>query len=150
MSITSFSQFRNTKLAEEAEGYPAFNPGVAINHKDTKNIVVGASLNRSFSTNDGGATWNESVLTSPDGGGNPVVVSDQKGQMFYFHKTDPGGKGNGSDAWLDHIICQKSGGRRQDLGCGRFLWQQSSKRSGPLFSSGESQKISVVHDVDTI
>ncbi len=108
--ITASAQFKNIKLAEEAEGFvPPLDPSITINHKKPGNIVAGIGLNRSVYSLDSGRTWIESILTSPFGVfGNPSVISDAKGDIYFFHRADPGGLGPGNDAWLDRIVCQKS------------------------------------------
>lgn len=58
-------------------------------------------------TNDGGQIWNASELKSPLGE-NPVVISNSKGNLFYFHLTDPSGEGKSDEGTLDRIICQTS------------------------------------------
>jgi hypothetical protein len=114
------AQFKNIKLAEQADGvYPPVEPSIAINRKDPANIVAGVVLNRSIYTKDAGLTWNETQLTSPFGVfGDPALISDSKGHMYFFHLADPSGKGRSQDEWLDRIVCQKStdGGATWDEG----------------------------------
>lgn len=107
---TAFGQFRNIKLAEEKEGvYPPVEPSITINKKNPKNIVAGVVLDRAFYTLDGGETWSESKLESSYGVfGDPSLVSDIKGDIYYFHLADPSKQGRSNDAWLDRIVCQKS------------------------------------------
>ncbi len=106
----SFSQFKNIKLAEEKSGtYPPVEPSIAINKKNPKNIVAGIVLDRAVYTNDGGTTWNETQLKSPFGVyGDPALISDHKGHIYYFHLSDPNGKGDSDEGWLDRIVCQES------------------------------------------
>ncbi|MGC4020633.1 MAG: sialidase family protein [Cyclobacteriaceae bacterium] len=110
LSQNSFSQFKNIKLAEQDDkSFPPVDPSIAINKTDPNNIVVGVSLNRVISTQDGGKSWKEAQLQSPFGVfGNPAVLSNSKGNLFYFHLADPSGKGRSNDAWLDRIVCQMS------------------------------------------
>jgi hypothetical protein len=110
VSLHSFSQFKNIKLAEQDDqSYPPVEPSIAINKTNIKNIVAGVVLNRLIITNDGGATWKTSELKSPFGVyGDPAVISNSKGHLFYFHLADPSGKGRGDDAWLDRIVCHSS------------------------------------------
>jgi hypothetical protein len=114
------AQFKNIKLAEQVDGaYPPLEPSIAINHRDANNIVAGVVLDRAIYTKDGGLTWKESKLTSPFGVyGDPAVISDSKGDMYYFHLSDASGKGRSHDEWLDRIVCQRSedGGATWDEG----------------------------------
>src|SRR6478609_7159437 len=106
-----FAQFKNIKLTElSGEVFPPAGPSIAINHKNPDNIVAGVEKDRAFYTKDGGASWFESKLESQFGmGGYPTVISDSKGGLFFFHLSDPNGKGKTDDSWSDRIICQKSG-----------------------------------------
>ncbi|MBS1488705.1 MAG: exo-alpha-sialidase [Bacteroidetes bacterium] len=110
ISVISFSQFKNIKIAEQADGlYPPVEPSIAINKSNPKNIVAGIVLNRVATSQDGGATWNTTELKSPFGVyGDPALISNHKGSLFYFHLSDPSGKGNTDEAWLDRIVCQRS------------------------------------------
>jgi hypothetical protein len=110
VSLSVSGQFKNIKLAEQKEGvYPPVEPSITINKKNPKNIVAGIVLDRAVYTLDGGETWNESILKSPFGVfGDPAVISDSKGDIYYFHLADPSGKGRGDEAWLDRIVVQKS------------------------------------------
>jgi len=107
----TFSQFKNIKLAEQLEDgrYPPVEPSIAINKSNPQNIVAGIVLDRVVTTTDGGSTWMDSKLNSPFGVyGDPAVISNSKGNFFYFHLADPSGKGQSEDAWLDRIVCQES------------------------------------------
>ena len=105
-----FSQFKNIVLSDQSEGkYPPLEPSVVINPNNPKNIVVGIALDRAVYTTDGGLTWKESILKSAYGVfGDPALTADSKGNIYYFHLTDPSYKGRSSDEWLDRISCQKS------------------------------------------
>lgn len=98
-------QFKNVLL--DADG--GTEPSIAINHDDPKIIVAGAAPHFTYRTIDGGATWEKSTLTSTFGlAGDPAVVSDFKGNFFYFHLADP--KGNKqSEEFLDRMVVQESG-----------------------------------------
>jgi len=108
--VTVFGQFKNIKLAEQVEGvYPPVEPSITINKKNPKNIVAGVVLDRAIYSLDGGETWSESKLESSYGVyGDPALISDLKGDLYYFHLADPSGQGRNNEAWLDRIVCQKS------------------------------------------
>ena len=110
IGLTASAQMNNIKLAELAEGtyFPA-GVSVAINHKDQKNLVAAFGVNHILYTLDGGKTWKESKPASPFGSaGDPTLISDSKGNFYYFHLSDPGGKGRDDAGWLDRIVCQTS------------------------------------------
>jgi hypothetical protein len=120
VSIGATGQFKNIKLAEQVDGvYPPLEPSIAINKKNPKNIVAGVVLDRAIYTNDSGATWAETKLESPYGVyGDPAVISDSKGDFYFFHLADPSKQGRSNDEWLDRIVCQKStdGGKTWSTG----------------------------------
>lgn len=104
------AQFKNIKLADlTGEIHPPSGPSIAINRKNADNIIASVGKDRAFHTKDGGVNWTESKIQSPFGvGGYPTVLSDSKGELYYFHLTDPSGKGESDEAWLDGVVCQKS------------------------------------------
>jgi hypothetical protein len=119
-SSPAWGQFKNIKLAEQVDGiYPPVEPSITINRKNPKNIVAGVVLDRSIYTLDGGVTWAETKLESPYGVfGDPAVISDAKGDIYFFHLADPSKQGRSNDEWLDRIVCQKStdGGKTWNSG----------------------------------
>lgn len=111
VSTSVWGQIKNTVLATQQDGiYPPLEPSIIINPRDPKNIIAGVVLNRAIYTKDGGATWNEAKLESEFGVyGDPALVADSKGDVYFFHLADPSGEGRKNDAWLDRIVCQRSG-----------------------------------------
>ncbi|MBI1769245.1 MAG: exo-alpha-sialidase [Bacteroidetes bacterium] len=103
ISLNSFSQFKNIKLAEQDDkSYPPADPSIAINKRNPKNIVAVTGRNRVIITSDGGQAWTTTEIKSSFGVyGKPAVISNSKGHFFYFHLSDPGGKGRG-------IVCRNS------------------------------------------
>src|SRR5258707_14444835 len=88
ISICTFSQFKNIKLAEQTNDgrYPPVEPSIAINKKNPQNIVAGIVLDRVVTTVEGGNTWAEGTLRSPSGVyADPAVISNSKGNLYYFH-----------------------------------------------------------------
>lgn len=120
LSFGVTAQFKNIKLVVQTEGsYPPVEPSIVINKDDTSNIVAGVVLDRVIYSKDGGHTWAETELESPYGVyGDPALVSDSKGNIYYLHLADPSGEGRKNDAWLDRIVCHKSedGGATWDEG----------------------------------
>jgi len=81
---------------------------IAINPKNTKNIVAAVGM-KVLITLDGGKSWTESTPKSPLGlGGEPVIISDGKGEFHYFHLAQQNGKGPGNEGWLSYIVCHTS------------------------------------------
>lgn len=103
------AQFTNVVLTQP--GVSEYDPSVAINRKDPRNIIVAGSRNV-YRSSDGGATWQTCTLSSEASHhGGPMVVSDRKGDFYLFHLSgESGGRS-------DRIACQvsKDGGATWSL-----------------------------------
>ncbi|MEM9858349.1 MAG: sialidase family protein [Bacteroidota bacterium] len=110
LSYSIDAQFKNVVLDAQKEGERApAEPSIAISLKNPDNIVAGAILDKVYITEDGGETWTTKKLESSMGvWGDPVVISDKKGDFYYFHLSDPTGKNWQSEEILDRIVVQKS------------------------------------------
>lgn len=108
--FVAFGQFKNILLAEQKDGeYPPVEPSITINKKNPQTIVAGIVLNKVVVSHDQGKTWTTSTLKSSFGVyGDPALVSNSKGDMFYVHLADPSGEGQKNEGWLDRIVCQQS------------------------------------------
>ena len=118
-TVSVNAQFKNIKLDEATEGNQVAEPSIAINRKDPKNIVAASRLDNIYYTVDGGLTWEKTKVKSPYGVyGDPVLVSDDKGNMYSFHLSDPTGEGWKNEKSMEHIICHvsKDGGKTWDEG----------------------------------
>jgi hypothetical protein len=106
------AQIKNIQIAVRKDGmrYSPVEPSIVVNKRHPNNIIAGVVLDRAIYTQDGGMSWQETQLQSPLGVfGDPALVSDSKGNIYYFHLADPSGQGRSHDAWLDRIVVQKSG-----------------------------------------
>jgi hypothetical protein len=113
------SQYKNIKLDERSGKSDVCEPAVAVNPRNPANIVVASIPDNIYVTNDGGKSWDKKKITSPFGVyGDPVLVSDNKGNFFFFHLSDPTGDGWKNEKSLDAIICHASydGGKTWDEG----------------------------------
>lgn len=108
--LAGFAQFKNIVLDKQDESSRApAEPSVAISLKDRDNIVGAAILDKVYVTKDGGKTWTKERISSSMGvWGDPVVISDKKGDFYYFHLSDPTGENWQSEEILDRIVVQKS------------------------------------------
>lgn len=120
------AQFKNVKLAEEAEGRSVpGEPSVIINHDEEGSIVTAMGADRVVYSTDGGKTWSESTVSSPLGRGASVgMIVDAKGRIYNFHRAESEKPGEG----YDHLLCQRS----EDLG--------KSWNEGSLIGGGSGKK----------
>ncbi|MCB2378429.1 glycosyl hydrolase [Hymenobacter sp. BT635] len=81
---------------------------IAINPKNTQELVAGANLNNQYTSLDGGRTWTWRTLTSPYSvWGDPVVVADTTGAFYYFHLSNPGATSIGFP-FIDRLLVQRT------------------------------------------
>jgi hypothetical protein len=109
--IITFGQFKNIMLDEQTESNPyVCEPSIAINPRNTDNIVAASVLNNIYVTKDAGSTWQKIKVESPFGVyGDPSLISDSKGTFYFFHLSDPThGKGGFDSEKLDRIVVQES------------------------------------------
>ncbi len=90
---------------------------VAVNPLNTENVVIGSNLDWYYYSFTGGSSWTEQNIVSSQHGvwGDPVVMFDDMGLIYYCHLSNPEG-----DAWVDRIVVQRSttGGQTWDDGRG--------------------------------
>lgn len=104
------AQITPVKISEDsAMKMGPCEPSISINPRDPSKIVAGSILNRIHTSIDSGKTWSSVPLKSEFGvWGDPCVVTDTAGRVFYFHLSDPDGKNWASSNILDRIVCQYS------------------------------------------
>lgn len=79
-------------------------PSIAINPKNTNELVAGANIDSYYYSTDGGLNWAENTLTSSFGvWGDPVIACDTTGSFYFFHLSNPP-----SGNWIDRIVCQRT------------------------------------------
>jgi len=103
LSIKIFPQYPNilidnTQSPEEVT--------IAINPLDPNILAAGANIDHFYRSTDAGLTWTESHLVSNLLGvwGDPVVLFDSLGNLYYAHLSYP----NFPGWWIDRIVVQKS------------------------------------------
>ena len=79
---------------------------IRINPKNTNQVVAGSNLDNVFRSNDGGATWTQTMLSDPTSGvwGDPIIFTDTTGDFYYSHLSNPASGGS----WVDRIVFTKS------------------------------------------
>ena len=75
-----------TKNWNSKTHFQVCEPSIAINPLNTNEVVAGSILNNYHYSKDGGKTWVNKSLTSPYGvWGDPVLMFDYTGKLYYFH-----------------------------------------------------------------
>lgn len=112
--MVGFSQTpTNVIIFEKGEtaSFAPCEPSIAVNPSNPSEMVAGAVLNYVATSTDSGKTWETDYLQSRYGVyGDPCIVADKKGKFYYFHLSDPSGKGWKDPSILDRIVCQRTNG----------------------------------------
>jgi hypothetical protein len=96
---------------------------IAINPKNTSQIVAGANLNNAYRSGDGGISWTAHTITctSFDVWGDPVLIWDTANVCYYIHLSNPSPSITPGGSWVDRIVVQKSTDAGQSYpGCAEF------------------------------
>lgn len=104
LSTNIFSQYLNVRVDSPQSNQPE-EVSIAINPVNPNYLSAGANINHFFRSSDGGYTWSTSYLSSSFGvWGDPVVVYDELGYLYYGHLSNPPFPGY----WIDRIVIQRS------------------------------------------
>jgi hypothetical protein len=128
---TCFAQFKNIKLEDASTTLQKIECNVTINKRNPNNIIAASSSNNFYNTVDGGVTWQTVKINAPGGAvANPVLISDDKGDIYSFHLNVPAGDGANNAKPMDQILCHisRDGGKTWEAGApiGVNSKQQSS------------------------
>ncbi len=101
-----FAQFKNILISKKNTPKEV---SIAINPKNTNQIVAGANLNNQYYSVDGGYTWHEQHLQCNEYGvyGDPVIFWDNNNGVYFLHLANPS-KPTPNASFLDRIVIQKS------------------------------------------
>ena len=103
--VNLYSQFQNVRVSDPNNTNRPNEVTIAINPVDQNYIAAGSNLRFYYVSSNGGLTWQETIMDSPLGvWGDPVVIYDPLGNLFYGHLSDPPSPGH----WIDRIVVQKS------------------------------------------
>ncbi len=83
---------------------------IAINPKNTNQIIAGANIASSYFSEDGGYTWLRHVVKCDKYNvyGDPVVFWDTLQNAYYMHLSFPNPKITPGGTWVDRIVTNKS------------------------------------------
>lgn len=128
------AQFRNTKLGDiPANGQPGLS--VAVNPKNTNNIVVVAGAETVFVTTDGGTSWNSNKIEAAAPTSDPTLITTEKGGFLYFHTGLNGSPEEGAAAPSQILL------RRSDDG--GQTWSPGEVVAGPQASDQYNQWLTI-------
>ncbi len=121
MAVSAISQHQNILISTSRSPN---EPSIIINHKNTSELYAGTNIDNYYYSTDGGYTWEEGVLVSPEYGvwGDPVLLCDTAGAFYFFHLSNPV---NGS--WIDRIVCQKTQGPGLEWNDGTYMGLNGTK-----------------------
>lgn len=108
VSVRLHSQFPNILISTSNSPEEV---SIAINPKNTNQIVAGANINNMYRSLDGGATWSVSTLSCPayNVWGDPVLIWDTANACYFMHLSNPNPTVTPGGTWIDRIVVQKSG-----------------------------------------
>lgn len=106
VSARVFGQFPNVLISTSNSPEEV---SIAINPKNTNQIVAGANLDNMYYSSNAGATWTAGTLNCSAYGvwGDPILAWDTANFCYYMHLSNPPAiPGN---SWIDRIVVQRSG-----------------------------------------
>lgn len=117
LSMNIFSQYPN--ILVDGTGSPE-EVTIAINPLNPNILAGGANISSFYRSTNSGTTWTESQMVSNNLGvwGDPVVLFDSLGNLYYAHLSNPI-----SGWWIDRIVVQKSTNNGQTWNDGVGIYQ---------------------------
>jgi len=146
--IPAWSQYQNIYFKEGN----LVNPGVVINPLNIDQFIVSAGKDKIYTSNDGGATWNQSDVKSTFGvNGNGVVKVDKKGQFYYFHYSNKEGEGWEKDKIGNVMVTQVSDDEGETWSDGGYYGNNLAldrNKPGTMVHAGNNDLIATWTDFD--
>jgi hypothetical protein len=115
-SETASAQYQNIRVSTPGSTDPE-EVSIAINPTNPLNLAAGANIRYYYYSTNGGQNWTQGTLSSTYGvWGDPCVVYDALGNLYFGHLSNPTSPGY----WIDRIVVQKStnGGVNWNAGAG--------------------------------
>jgi len=89
LNSNSFSQYQNIRIDGPQSQQPE-EVTIAINPLNPDIIAAAANIDHFYLSTNGGLNWSESHLSSMLGvWGDPVVLFDSLGNLYYSHLSNP-------------------------------------------------------------
>lgn len=106
LNVSLHCQFKNVQINNSSANQPN-EVTVAVNPKNPSYISAASNLNLFYSSTDGGKTWTQKIMSSIwKVWGDPCLVYDTNGNLFFGHLSDQRNIGTGY--WIDRIVVQRS------------------------------------------
>lgn len=102
---TAAAQYQNVRVSAVGSNTPE-EVSIAINPTNPLNLAAGANIDYYYYSTNGGLSWTQGRLTSSAYRvyGDPCLVYDALGNLYYGHLSNPPSPGY----WIDRIVVQKS------------------------------------------
>jgi hypothetical protein len=102
-----FGQIQNIKISSQFEPEEV---SIAINPKNTKQIIAGANLSSSYYSHDGGFTWQRNAILCKEFNvyGDPMLFWDTAQTAYFMHLSFPNPKITPGGSWVDRIVLNRS------------------------------------------
>jgi hypothetical protein len=96
------AQYTNIQI--DANDNPT-EPSIAINPKNTSQLVAGSNIDNIYYSANGGISWTNFILNSSYGvWGDPCILADTMNNFYFTHLSNT----NTPTGWIDRIVTQKS------------------------------------------
>jgi hypothetical protein len=107
LQMAAYGQFQNVLISTLNDPEEVT---IAINPKNTSQIVAGSNINNMYYSSNGGASWVSNTITcnAYNVWGDPVVIWDTAQACYYFHLSNPTPSITPGGTWIDRIVCQQS------------------------------------------
>jgi hypothetical protein len=116
LALTTLAQYQNIRVSTPGSTDPE-EVSIAVNPANPLNLAAGANIRYYYYSTNGGQNWTQGTLSSTYGvWGDPCLVYDALGNLYYGHLSNPPSPGY----WIDRIVVQKStnGGVNWNAGAG--------------------------------
>jgi len=104
---TASAQIKNVLISNVSDPEEAT---IAINPKNTQQIIAGANMASYYYSHDGGTNWTRQVLKCEKYNvyGDPLVFWDTLQHAYFMHLSFPNKKITPDGSWVDRIVVNKS------------------------------------------
>jgi hypothetical protein len=102
---------------------------IAINPKNTNQIIAGANLDNAYRSNDAGQTWSMQTIACNAYGvwGDPVMIWDTANACYYIHLSNPNPGVTPGGTWVDRVVFQRSTNAGQTYTACTFTGKNGAK-----------------------